>query len=68
MRRNPFVEAGLSAEIFDEQAVLRALMDLLYDEPTHRALADRRADYLRALALLPSAADAVRAALRRPQS
>jgi hypothetical protein len=62
---NPFLDAVVEAEIFDEAAVVGELTRMLYDPGTRERLAGARSDYVRAVDALPSTAEVVAAAGRK---
>ncbi|MET9608573.1 DUF6365 family protein [Streptomyces sp. NPDC006512] len=62
---NPFADTVLSAEVFDENAVVSGLESVLYDPAVRDGLAAARADYRDALGRLPDTAQAFTAAADR---
>ncbi|GAA2430348.1 DUF6365 family protein [Streptomyces macrosporus] len=62
---NPFTDAVLRAELFDEESVVAGLEAMLYDRAVRDGLAEGRARYHAALDRLPDTVDVFTAAARR---
>ncbi len=62
---NPYQDCFATAGIFDRPAVLRALAELLDDGPEQSRSRERQQDYLKRLAELPPADEALAAAVRQ---